>query len=153
MKYFNVYDSYMIHFFLVDTEKSTENFINDHREQAARFHRRDVFSARSRNDVGATKEAAQREGGKKGKGGSCRMERRQSSLAIFTLCGNHVFNLTYRNCASGLLLGIKKFPNEKLALDDFGKALKSILADAMGRLRYPSRTRTLSLPNEGREAS
>ena len=29
-----------------------------------------------------------------------------------------------------LLLGIKKFPSEKLALDDFGKALKSILADA-----------------------
>ena len=62
---------------------------------------------------------------KKVKGESCRMERRQSSLAIFTLCGNHVFNLTYRNCASGLLLGIKKFPNEKLALDDFGKALKA----------------------------
>ena len=29
-----------------------------------------------------------------------------------------------------LLLGIKKFPCEKLALDDFGNALKSILADA-----------------------
>ena len=129
MKYFNVYDSYMIYFF--------SRYSRNHKKTSSRppggavqFHRRDVFSARSRNDVGATKEAAQREGGKKGKAGKLSNGTEAKQPRDIHLMWQPCIYSHLSELCKWLLLGIKKFPSEKLALDDFGKALKSILADA-----------------------